>query len=315
MLLAMTKEKIAKPQNRQQYCYNRPCLNPFKDDSSMKFGSHSYIFTDRWSDSSLAILDTAKSLGLDCFEIGVGDDVVFDPRQTRRAAEALGLELAVSPGGQWPYECDLASENPAERAAGLAWHKKQIDLAGELGATAYSGALYGHTGVVKRRPPLDEEYAWIAEGLHALAEHAQGKGVQVVLEAMSHFRTHLVNRPEQMMRLLGLSDHANLYALFDTYHMISEVRDYAAALRCLRPRLWGLHACENDRGAPGGGLVPWPSVFAELRASAFDGYVIMEAYNSSIPGFAHQRAMFHNVCPDGEAFVRQGLQFLKQGLG
>lgn len=280
----------------------------------MKFGSHSYIFTDRWTDDSLEILSTARELGLDCFEIGVGDDVVFSAQKTRRAAEALGLELAISPGGQWPYECDLASEDPAQRAAGLAWHKKQIDLAGELGATAYSGAVYGHTGVVKRRPPLQAEYAWIAEGLHLLAEHARGQGVCVVLEPMSHFRTHLVNRPEQVMRLVEMADHANLFVLLDTYHLVVEVRDYAAALRTLRSRLWGMHACENDRGVPGGGLVPWPAIFEELRASAFDGYVIMEAYNSSIPDFAYQRAMFHDVCPDGAAFVRQGLSFLRQGL-
>jgi D-psicose/D-tagatose/L-ribulose 3-epimerase len=244
----------------------------------------------------------------------VGDDVIFSAQKTRRAAEALGLELAISPGGAWPFECDMASEDPAQRAAGLAWHKRQIDLAGELGATAYSGAVYGHTGVVKRRPPLQEEYAWIAEGLHQLADYAQTRGAALVLEPMSHFRTHLVNRPEQVMRLVGMADQANLFVLLDTYHLVVEVRDYAAALRCLRRRLWGMHACENDRGVPGGGLVPWPAIFEELRASGFDGYVIMEAYNSSIPDFAYQRAMFHDVCPDGEAFVRQGLAFLKQGL-
>ena len=31
----------------------------------MKFGSHSYIFSERWSDDSLPILDTARELGLD----------------------------------------------------------------------------------------------------------------------------------------------------------------------------------------------------------------------------------------------------------
>ena len=29
--------------------------------------------------------------------------------------------------------------------------------------------------------------------------------------------------------------------------------------------LWGLHACENDRGVPGGGLVPWREIFAALK--------------------------------------------------
>jgi len=280
----------------------------------MKFGSHSYLFSERWSDDCLPFLDTARELGLDCFEIGVGDDVVFSAALTGRHARALGMELVVSPGGLWPLECDLASDEAAERAAGLAWHQKQVDLAAELGATAYSGAIYGHTGVIKRHPPLAEEYAHIADGLHRLAEYARPKGVAIVLEAMSHFRTHLVNRPEQLMRLVNQADHPNLFVLFDTYHMIVEVRDYAAAVRTLSGRLWGLHACENDRGVPGGGLVPWETLFTSLSENRFDGYVIMEAYNSSIPGFAWQRGMFHDVCPDGSAFVRQGLKFLKTGL-
>jgi len=60
--------------------------------------------------------------------------------------------------------------------------------------------------------------------------------------------------------------------------------------------------------------VPWASVFAALRATDFDGYVIMESYNSSLPEFATAHGMFHNVCPDGRAFVEHGLRFLEGGL-
>lgn len=280
----------------------------------MKFGSHSYIFVDRWSNDSLVFLDQAKALGLDCFEIGVGDDVIFSPALTARRAAQLGLDLIISPGGVWPLECDLSSPDAEERGRGLAWHQKQVDLASEMGAIAYCGALYGHPGVVRRHPPLPEEYQRIAEGLHHLAQYAQAKGIAIVLEPMSHFRTHLVNKPDQVMELIARSMHANLFTLLDTYHMVTEVRDYAAAIRTVAPRLWGLHACENDRGVPGGGIVPWESVFGTLKEINFNQYILMESYNSSIPGFAWQRTMFHNVCPDAGTFVSQGLNFLRQGL-
>jgi D-psicose/D-tagatose/L-ribulose 3-epimerase len=280
----------------------------------MYFGAHSYLFTDRWSDDRLGILDTAAELGLGCLEIAVGDDVVFDAALTRRRAEALGLKLLVSPGGEWPAACDLSSDAPAERRQGLAWHRRQVDLAARLGAVAYCGALYGRPGVVRRRRPPAGEYDRIAEGLHALAAYGARQGVAIVLEPMSHFRTHVANTPAQIMDLIGRADHANLFALLDTYHLITEVRDYAAAIVTARERLWAIHACENDRGAPGGGLVPWDAVFATLRAIAFDGYVLFEAYNSGLGDFAYQRGMFHNVCPDGAAFVRGGLAFVRAGL-
>jgi D-psicose/D-tagatose/L-ribulose 3-epimerase len=277
----------------------------------MHYGAHCYIFTDRWSDDALPILDRMKALGLDVAELSVGDDVRFTPALTRRRAEALGLTLVIGPGGAWPLSADLSSDEPEERREGLTWHCRQVDLAAELGAVAYAGALYGHPGVVKRRRPPVDEYPRTAEGLHKLAEYAARRNVKIVLEPMSHFRTHLVNTAAQLMRLIDLADHPNLYALFDTYHLITEERDYGAALRTLASRLWCVHTCENDRGAPGGGLVPWDDVFDVLYEIGFDGPLTMEAYNSSIDDFAYQRGMFHNVCPDGDEFVRKGLAFLR----
>ena len=285
---------------------------------TIRYGAHCYLFTDRWSDDQLDLLDKAKGLGLDLWEIGVGDDVLFDPALTRARAESLGLALTVSPGGLWPEACDLSSDDPTDRARGLAWHKVQVDLAAELGAVAYTGALYGHPGVVRRRIPPADEYARTAEGLHTLAAYGAARGVQIVLEPMSHFRTHMVNTPEQAMALIGLADHNNLRALLDTYHVVTEIRDYGAAIHTLAPRLWGLHACENDRGVPGNGLVPWEEVFAALRDVDFDGYVLMETYNSSIGdpagSWAFTRGMFHDPCPDGALFVRHGLAFLREGM-
>ncbi len=282
------------------------------------YGAHCYLFTDGWSDDRLPILDTAKAVGLDVFEVVVGDDISYTPRLTRRRAESLGLALTVSPGGLWPPNCDLSADDPADRARGLVWHERQVDIAAELGAVAYTGALYGHPGTVQRRLPPADEFPRTAEGLRALADYGAQRNVAIVIEPMSHFRTHLVNTPEQAMRLIALTDHPNLRVLLDTYHLITEIRDYAQAIHAVAPKLWGLHACESDRGVPGGGLVPWDVVFGALKAIAFEGYVLLETYNSSIgdpPGtFAFQRGMFHNPCPDGTAFVRQGIAFLKAGM-
>lgn len=277
----------------------------------IKLGVHCYIFTDRWADDRLDILDTAKALGAEIFEVAIGDDVVFTPAYTRHKAEALGLELTTGPGGYWPLDCDLSSDEPTDRQRGLAWHKKQVDLTAELGAIAYTGVLYGHPGVVKRRIPPPDESQHVAEGLHTLAEYASQQGVNIVLEPMSHFRTHLANTPEQIMRVIQMADHPNLHVLLDTYHLVTEIRDYGAAIRTVRERLWGLHACENDRGVPGGGLVPWPTIFAALQEIRFDGYLVLETYNTALGDFAARRGIFQNICPDAQAFIRQGFSFLR----
>lgn len=280
----------------------------------MRFGTHCYIFVDQWRDESLEVLDRVKALGLDCLDIAVGDDVRFDVRRTRQRAGELGIELLISPGGAWPVECDLSSTEAVRRDRGLEWHRRQVDLAAELGATIYSGALYGHPGVLRFRPTSAEERRTLAEGLHALAEYGAGRGVRIVLEPMSRFRTHVVNTARQLMELIALADHPNLYALLDTYHMLTEARDYGSAIEEAAPRLLCLHACENDRGVPGSGLVPWDNVFAALARVGFDGYVLLESYNTELKEFAWRRGILQDICPNGEQFVTSAMRFLRAGL-
>jgi len=282
--------------------------------SHLKFGAHIFLWIERWDDAALPLLDRAAGLGLSCLEIAVGDEVTLDAARLRRSAQAAGVEIVLSPGGIWPAECDISADDPAHRQRGVEWHARWIGRAGECGATAYTGGLYGHPGtVLRRRPPADEPKR-TAENLHRLAERAQREGVTLALEPMSRFRTHVANTPAQVMRLIELADHPRLRVLLDTYHVQTEVRDYAEAVRILAPRLWGLHACENDRGVPGGGLIPWAALFAALNAVGFSGHVLLESYNTRLGDFAFRRGLFQDLCPDGDAFVRQGLAFLKKGF-
>jgi len=269
------------------------------------------LIPSRWNKD---ILEHAKELELDFFEIAIGDDVCFDRRKTREEAERLGLELVISPGGLWPLHCDLSADEPEDREEGLQWHRDAIDQAADLGATAYTGALYGHPGVVKRRRPPMDEFLRTGEGLHRLAEYGEEKGVTVVIEPMSHFRTHIVNTHDQVMRLVRLADHPNLMVSLDTYHLVTEILDFGEAIHTVKDVLWGMHMCENNRGVPGLGLIPWNTIFEALKEIGFDGYLLFEAYNSSVDDFACQRGMFHNVCPDPAVFVQDGMSFLRKGL-
>jgi D-psicose/D-tagatose/L-ribulose 3-epimerase len=116
-----------------------------------------------------------------------------------------------------------------------------------------------------------------------------------------------------MLKLVNAADHANLRILLDTYHLVTEVRDYGAAIRSVGDRIWGLHACENDRGVPGGGLVPWPAVFGALQTTKCE-YVGFEGYNTGLGDFGWRRGIFQNVCPDGDAFVREAVAFTRRYL-
>ncbi|MCX7047829.1 MAG: sugar phosphate isomerase/epimerase [Candidatus Sumerlaeota bacterium] len=279
-----------------------------------KFGAHIFLWTDRWSGDSLNLLERAKLLGLEALEIAIGDDVEFSAPLLRRHAESLSMEIVMSPGGVWPMECDISSDDADCRARGLAWHRRMIDLAALSGAAAYCGAIYGHPGrVLRRRPPADE-MPRIAENLRRLAEYAARAGVRIAIEPMSHFRTHLITTPRQAIDLLRLVDHPNLSILLDTYHVVTEIRDFPEAIREIGSLLWGMHACENDRGVPGSGLIPWDGIFAALRQTRPDARIIFETYNTSLGDFAYTRGIFQDICPNGDEFARQGMKFFSRVL-
>lgn len=280
----------------------------------MKFGAHCYLFTQRWSNRSLEMLPHMRDAGLSALEIAVGEDVSFDPGRLRQRALDLDMAIILSPGGEWPQHCALDSDDADARRRALRWHRKQIELAGECGAVAYTGAIYGRPGNVAPHRPTDEEYDRIAQALHELADTAAAHGLTIALEPMSRFRTHLVNRPRDAVKLVQMANHQNLAVLLDTYHMVVEVRDYEDAFLAAQDHLWGVHACENDRGIPGGGLVPWDQVARALERMHFDGYVMLESYNTSIGDFAARNGVFQDVCPDGWNFARRGIDFLRRKL-
>ena len=277
-----------------------------------KFGAHQFLWKSHWTDGDLGILDTARGLGCTLFEVSVGDDVRFDRARLRRHAEALGVELTVGPGNVWPKNCNISDDELSNRQLGLAWHKKSIAWAADIGAVAYCGATYSHPGHLCHRRPPQDELARTAENLHELAEHADGLGVRLVIEPMSRFRLHLINTAEQAVNLVRMSDHRNLRVNLDTYHMITEERDYAAAIRHTAPVLWGGHACENDRGVPGGGLVPWAAVFGALADVEGCVRLMLETYNTGPSGLGYSRGIFRNLCPEPEQFIRAGFGFLRE---
>jgi D-psicose/D-tagatose/L-ribulose 3-epimerase len=213
-------------------------------------------------------------------------------------------------------QCDLSLPEARHRAQGVDWHKRQIDLSAAVRAVAYAGAIYGHPGTVARGLPDPDLERRTADGLHQLAECAAERSVALVLEPMSHFRTHVANTPGQINAFIARAEHANLLSLLDTYHFTTEVTDLSAAFDEMRPRLWGLHACENNRGAPGTGMLPWAALGRTIASSGWDGYIGFEGYNSTWRNgaFARERGMFHNVCPNAEAFIRQSIDFMNSIL-
>jgi D-psicose/D-tagatose/L-ribulose 3-epimerase len=100
--------------------------------------------------------------------------------------------------------------------------------------------------------------------------------------------------------------------LFDTFHANIEEKDVAVALRTAGPHVKHIHTCENDRGVPGTGHVPWANVAASAKAIGYDDWLVIESFGSRIPEIAAAACVWRDFAPSAEAIAFDGVKFLRE---
>jgi D-psicose/D-tagatose/L-ribulose 3-epimerase len=103
----------------------------------------------------------------------------------------------------------------------------------------------------------------------------------------------------------------NVKVHLDTFHMIREEDDFAAAVRDTDGLLGYVHACESQRGTPGSGLVPWRAFFQALRDVGYDDCITIESFDPDMERIAKLTAIWRKLADSPEALATEGLAFLK----
>ena len=103
--------------------------------------------------------------------------------------------------------------------------------------------------------------------------------------------------------------------MLDTFPMNIEEKDLGEAIRHTGSGLVHLHACENDRGAPGSGNVAWDKVAAALKAIDFEGPVVIESFTADVESIAEAAAIWRKLAPTQDQLATDGLSFLQELLG
>ena len=226
------------------------------------------------------------------------------------ADEVRGTGLAVSLCAALGPGRDLSSFDGAVRASTMAYLTECLKTGAALGAGVLAGPLYAGGGKRHWLDPEDKRREWelAVTGLRELARRARDLGMELALEPLNRYRTSVVNTAAQALRLVEDIGEANVGVHFDTYHACLEERDLCAALeQALRAgRVNHFHACANNRGAPGTGVLPWADIFGLLARYGYKGHVTMETF---APGGLDSSWVQVHPAPDDQA--RQGLACLR----
>jgi D-psicose/D-tagatose/L-ribulose 3-epimerase len=280
-----------------------------------QIGVNAWVWTSPVTTEAFGkIAPRVKQMGFDLIEFGIEGTGDLDYKRAAAIAGDLGLDVSVC-AAMGP-DRDLIHPDPAIRESGMAYLRSAIEATQTLGATNLVGPLYSAVG--RTWQMTEEERAWdtdlLVENLGQLARHAADHGVVLCVEPLNRFETSFINLAGQVVDVVDRVGHPACQIMLDTFHMNIEEKSLGDAIRCAGPRLKHLHACENDRGAPGTGHVPWDEVARALRDIRYDGPVVIESFTAKVKSIARAAAIWRALAPNQDVLAIEGQQFLRKLL-
>ena len=98
--------------------------------------------------------------------------------------------------------------------------------------------------------------------------------------------------------------------LLDTFHMNIEEKSLGKVIRDTKKYLYHFHACENDRGTPGSGHIPWQEVAAAIKDIGYDRSIVIESVVPLVTGIAEPTGAWRKLEVDQDTLAGEGFKFL-----
>lgn len=276
----------------------------------MEFGIHSLLFTETFLDKDLPLLDKCKGMGFDAVEIIPFDPDNFPARQVKAAAADLGL--TINTGYGLPAEYNIISPDAQVRQRGVEFSKMLIDLSNEAGAKVFGGMIYCGWGYLTGKMRTEDEWKWAVEGYQQIASYARdASGLILGIEPVNRFESHFINIAADAVRFIEDVGLPNVKVHLDTFHMIREEEDIPRAVLETGSHVGYVHACENQRGIPGTGQVPWADFFGALKRIGYDGCITIESFDPNMENIAKLCCIWRKLADSPEQLAGEGLRYLR----
>jgi D-psicose/D-tagatose/L-ribulose 3-epimerase len=282
----------------------------------MRFGVNAWVWVSPLTTDELkALAPRVKQMGFDILEVPIENVSDLDFKTGAKILRDSGLEASTC--AVMGPDRDLIHSDPAIRENGMAYIRQCIDAAHTLGATNLVGPIYSAVGRVWQQAADEraKDVELLVKNLSALAHYAGDRGVVLGVEPLNRFETSFINTADQAIEIIEGVDHSSCKIMLDTFHMNVEEKSLGAAIRKVgKFRLAHVHACENDRGAPGSGNVTWQDVAQALRDIEYDGPVVIESFTDKVKSIARAAAIWRPFERSQDALAENGLDFLKRLL-
>jgi D-psicose/D-tagatose/L-ribulose 3-epimerase len=273
----------------------------------IRLGMHASLWAADWTRAAaeLAIPEAAK-YGLEVLEFPLLAPETVDIEHSRDLFEEHGVEPAAS------LCLPMQATAPLHPKEAQRFLMKALDVAHAVGCDFLGGVTYSTLGWRSGSPPTEAEYANIVMALRPVARRAADYGMTIGLEPCNRYETHILNTAEQTLRLMERIGEPNLTIHLDTYHMNIEEKGLPDGFAVAGKATRYIHVSESHRGVPGTGSIDWDRAFAALKATGFDGDLVVESFVTLAPEIAAALSVWRPVAKDRYAVLDQGVPFLRE---
>lgn len=277
-----------------------------------KFGVDTFIWSEDFTEKDLPLIEKAKSLGFEVLDIAIAHPEEFATGLVKEKIKEVAIEIVTTT--TLGKNTNLIDPNPEVRKNGIELLKKLVDINVEIGSKILGGVNYAAWGYLTGRPRTEDEWNWSVESMREVGLYAKNKSDMIIaVEPVNRFETHFLNIAEDAVRYCKHVGTGNVKVHLDSFHMIREELSFTEAVEVCGKRYLGyVHVCENNRGIPGTGLVPWKEFFTALKRIGYTGHLVIESFDPGFQELNRLCAIWRKFADTGEELAIQGLKNLKK---
>jgi sugar phosphate isomerase/epimerase len=206
-------------------------------------------------------------------------------RELRDIMESEGLEFV---GLHWllvvPFPIHVTTPDLALRERSWQYVRGLIDLCGDLSpdnADAHGIMVFGSP---KQRSSTGGISAAEAkrnyiDGLAGIAEHAEDRGVTILVEALPHSQSDVIHTLEEAVGVVREINSPGVATMFDSHNAEDETEPHDRLIERYYDLIRHIHVNEMDGSHPGVRNYDFAPVFAMLEKLAYGGWISVEAFD------------------------------------
>ncbi len=208
--------------------------------------------------------------------------------------ECVGLHwlLALPPKG-----LHFTTPNEKVRKKSVAYLIELIDFCGDLGGTVmvFGSPKQRNTQGIS----VSEAKNYFADGLAAVADHAQQRGVQILIEPLDTSQTDVVNTLAEAKEIIDHIQHPAIQTMFDFHNTPNETEPFDVLIAKYFEHIKHVHVQEIDGRYLGTGdaVTTYVKGFQKLKDLKYDKWISLEVFDFS---------------PGGKTIAEESMKTLKQ---